>query len=50
MRKQLLFLLALAVLSVGFAPAPFPRRERGGEEARRIEGTWVQFVPANPCG
>src|SRR6516165_8826912 len=42
MRKQLLILLALAILSLGFAPAPFPRRERSNDDAKKIEGTWVQ--------
>jgi uncharacterized protein (TIGR03067 family) len=43
MRKQLLFLLALAVLALGFAPAPFPKRERvKDDESRKIQGTWVQ--------
>jgi uncharacterized protein (TIGR03067 family) len=48
MRKPLLVLLALAVLTLGFAPAPFPRRDRSREDARKIEGVWVQFVPGQP--
>ena len=38
-KRLLLFVLTAAVL--GFAPAPFPRRERANQDARRIEGTWV---------
>lgn len=47
---RLLF-LAAALLSLGFAPAPFPRAERG--EAERavkadlaaLQGTWVWVIP-----
>jgi uncharacterized protein (TIGR03067 family) len=42
MRKQLLFLLAVAVLALGFTPAPFPKRERVKDDSRKIQGTWVQ--------
>lgn len=41
MRQVLL--LGLTVLSLAFAPAPFPKRTpiRGGDDAQRIQGTWV---------
>src|SRR5262245_53721610 len=39
--------LALALLSLAFAPAPFPRRERAQDEAKRIEGHWQQVSGTN---
>lgn len=39
-----LFLFAALLLTVGFAPAPFRRGERGGpadEDLRKMQGTWV---------
>jgi uncharacterized protein (TIGR03067 family) len=39
-------LLLLVLLSLAFAPAPFPRRDRG-DNAKRIEGLWRQVRGPN---
>ena len=40
-------LLVLALLSLAFAPAPFPRRDRARDDAKRIEGRWRQVMGPN---
>jgi uncharacterized protein (TIGR03067 family) len=42
MRTHLL-LAVIAVVSLAFAPAPFPRRERGKDDSKKIEGTWLRL-------
>jgi uncharacterized protein (TIGR03067 family) len=34
-------LLMAAVLSLAFAPAPFPRRDKATEDLTRLQGAWV---------
>jgi uncharacterized protein (TIGR03067 family) len=46
MRTRIPLLLAIA-LAVGFAPAPFPRRERARDDPKRIEGHWRQVRGPN---
>jgi len=47
-RKLVLFLLLLAPLpSLAFAPAPFPKPERGlvdVDDVKKIQGTWVRVL------
>jgi uncharacterized protein (TIGR03067 family) len=39
------FLLAgLAVLSAGFAPAPFPREDNSKDDLKKIQGTWDRLT------
>jgi uncharacterized protein (TIGR03067 family) len=43
MCRPTLFCLLAATLSLAFAPAPFPRRDRQRDDPRAINGTW-EFV------
>jgi uncharacterized protein (TIGR03067 family) len=36
--------LLLAVLAMGFAPAPFPRPDKGAADLKKIQGQWVQVA------
>src|SRR5438045_1649411 len=49
MRGRRLFLVPLLLLAAGFAPAPFPRKQRNDpakDEVGKMQGSWVvvQFV------
>jgi uncharacterized protein (TIGR03067 family) len=41
MSRRTLLCLAAALLSLAFAPAPFPRARRTRDDLTRIQGTWI---------